>query len=106
MNVFEILRAQKLVKDVPHTKLILVNSITTYLLEPTEDSFKELLKPLGGLLMTYHANLTPRSCIPIRVNKKDSDIMFMIPELIKNHNGVKSTLLPLLINLLSHYNNK
>lgn len=105
MNTYEILRTQPRTENPSFTKMVMLHSITKYLLEKNDTNFIAILKPLGSLMKYYHIVLSPKSCITLKQHKTDHDILLMLPELIVSNQGYKNKLIPFLMNLQSHFNN-
>ena len=102
--MIEIIRKQPKVQNIELTKIVFINSVTTYLLNKDETSFNAILKPLGSIINTYHINISINDLKLLKQKFTIKDILFKLGEIITNNDGYKNNLIPFLRILITFKN--
>lgn len=100
--MISIIHKQPKVQNLELTKIVFLNSVTTYLLNKDEITFKAILKPLGTILNTYHIQVTINDLKVLKRKFTIKDILFKLGEIIINNDGYKNNLIPFLRILITY----
>lgn len=100
--MIEIIRKQPKVQNLELTKIVFLNSVTTYLLNKNETTFNAILKPFGSIINTYHISISINDIKPIRKRISKQDILIHLAKVILNESGYNINMLALLKYLVTY----